>query len=284
MSPRNRSAASAPGRSWQTFPHFARKHQQLVLVASLILTLVGAAGVFTFSLSTPKAHAQGGTGATLPYVELEAHSATTNGTMLGPSYALGALASDAVDRQAVQLTQGQYVQFTLPQQANSMNLRYSIPDSSSGGGINASLSVYLNGVKQANDLQLTSRYSWVYGPPNFSNCNATDWSNTPSGTPRSGAPFSRLGYRSMSARNAWSKMSNRVGSSMCALRGFVQPTRSATAIWSPLLPDARWPHPSFLFTAEHPAPATDSIVLTVRHFWTGPGFTPQPATSALASN
>ncbi len=183
MSPRNRSAASAPGRSWQTFPHFARKHQQLVLVASLILTLVGAAGVFTFSLSTPKAHAQGGTGATLPYVELEAHSATTNGTMLGPSYALGALASDAVDRQAVQLTQGQYVQVTLPQQANSMNLRYSIPDSSSGGGINASLSVYLNGVKQANDLQLTSRYSWVYGPPNFSNCNATDWSNTPSGTP-----------------------------------------------------------------------------------------------------
>src|SRR5579884_1010893 len=122
-------------------------------------------------------------GATLPYVELEAHNATTNGTILGPDYRLGDVASDAVDRQAVQLTQGQYVQFTLPQQANSINLRYSIPDSSSGGGINAPLSIYINGVKQP-DLQLTSQYSWVYGPPNFANnCQVDDWSNSPGGTP-----------------------------------------------------------------------------------------------------
>ena len=78
---------------------------------------------------------------------------------------------------------GQSVEFTLPQQANSINLRYSLPDSSSGGGINASLSIYINGVKQAKDLQLTSQYSWVYGPPQFSNCQATDWSNAPGGTP-----------------------------------------------------------------------------------------------------
>jgi len=127
--------------------------------------------------------AVGGGGATLPYVEMEAHDATTNGTILGPDYTLGDLASDAVDRQAVELQgQGKYVQFTLPQQANSINLRYSIPDSSSGGGINASLSVYINGVKQANDLQLTSKYSWVYGQPGFSDCNSSDWSNTPGGT------------------------------------------------------------------------------------------------------
>ena len=83
----------------------------------------------------------------------------------------------------MQLTQGQSVQFTLPQQANSINLRYSLPDSSSGGGINASLSIYINGVKQSKDLQLTSQYSWVYGPPQFSDCNGTDWSNAPGGTP-----------------------------------------------------------------------------------------------------
>ena len=150
----------------------------LLLVISTIdvfITLPHTAAGATRSVAT------GGTGATLPYVELEAHSATTNGTIIGPSFTLGNLASDAVDRQAVQLTQGQYVQFTLPQQANSINLRYSIPDSSSGGGINASLSLYINGVKQP-DLQLTSQYSWVYGPPNFSNCNGTDWSNTPGGT------------------------------------------------------------------------------------------------------
>ncbi len=121
-------------------------------------------------------------GATLPYVELEASNASTNGTVVGPDYQLGDLASDAVDRTIVQLTQGKYVQFTLPQAANSINLRYSIPDSASGGGINASLSIYINGVKQANDLQLTSKYSWVYGQPSFSDCNANDWSNTPGGT------------------------------------------------------------------------------------------------------
>lgn len=123
-------------------------------------------------------------GATLPYVEMEAHNATTNGTVSGPDYQLGNLASDAVDRTIVQLTgTGKFVQFTLPQSANSINLRYSIPDSASGGGINASLSIYINGTKQANDLQLTSKYSWLYGAPDFSNCNGNDWSNTPGGTP-----------------------------------------------------------------------------------------------------
>lgn len=158
----------------------------LVLVVSTIgvfTTLPRMAGAASMNHSATTNAALGGTGATLPYVEMEAHNATTNGTILGPSFALGTLASDAVDRQAVQLTQGQYVQFTLPQQANSINLRYSLPDSASGGGINASLSIYINGVKQAKDLQLTSQYSWVYGPPNFSNCNGTDWSNTPGGTP-----------------------------------------------------------------------------------------------------
>src|SRR5579875_2850293 len=154
----------------------------------LFILVISVIGVFTTSSHATNAavaspNGIGGAGATLPYVELEAHKATTNGTILGPSYTLGTLADDAIDHQAVQLTQGQYVQFTLPQQANSINLRYSIPDSSSGGGINASLSIYINGVKQANDLQLTSQYSWVYGPPNFSNCNGTDWSNTPGGTP-----------------------------------------------------------------------------------------------------
>src|SRR5258707_5368853 len=148
----------------------------------MLILVISTIGVF-IALPHGANAALGGAGATLPYVEMEAHSATTNGTIIGPSYTLGDLASDGVDRQAVQLTQGQYVAFTLPQTANSINLRYSIPDLSSGGGINASLSIYINGVKQANDLQLTSKYSWVYGPPNFSNCNGTDWSNTPGGTP-----------------------------------------------------------------------------------------------------
>jgi len=158
----------------------------LILVIStmgVIATLPHNANAASMKQSNATTNAAlGGTGATLPYAELKAYNATTNGTISGVSYTLGSVAFDAVDHQAVQLTGGQYVQFTLPQQANAINLRYSIPDSSSGGGINASLSIYINGVKQSKDLQLTSQYSWLYGAPDFSNCNGTVWSNTPGGT------------------------------------------------------------------------------------------------------
>ena len=155
------------------------------LALILVLSIVGV--LFTFPRIVDAARiapssVTSGNGATLPYTELEAHNATTNGSIVGPDMNLGDLASDGVDRTIVQLTQGKYVQFTLPAAANSINLRYSIPDSSSGGGINAPLSIYINGTKQANDLQLTSKYSWVYGAPNFGDCNGNDWSNSPGGT------------------------------------------------------------------------------------------------------
>jgi Malectin domain/Pectate lyase superfamily protein len=166
--------------------------RNILAISIAFVLLLGTSSLFLFfphtadaslAMKTPSSAAvTGGSGATLPYVEMEAHSATTNGTILGPSYQQGSLASDAVDRTAVQLTSGQYVQFTLPQVANSINLRYSIPDASGGGGITAPISIYINGTKQPNDLQLTSKYSWVYGTPNFSDCNSNDWSNTPGGT------------------------------------------------------------------------------------------------------
>jgi hypothetical protein len=172
-----------------------RRNKVLGALITLVLTIstigvfatfphaANAAGLATTS-SASSSSVTGGAGATLPYTELEAHSATTNGTVIGPDFKYGDLAADAVDHTIVQLSgQGKYVQFTLPAQANSIDLRYSIPDASGGGGINASLSIYINGTKQSNDLQLTSKYSWVYGPPNFSNCNGTDWSNSPGGTP-----------------------------------------------------------------------------------------------------
>ncbi len=169
----------------------------LCVTCLLVISSIGAIATFphlTYAHNAAKAStsvksntrsnsASAAAGATLPYVEMEAHSASTNGTILGPDYQLGALASDAVDRTIVQLTQGKSVQFTLPQSANSINLRYSIPDAANGGGINASLSIYINGTKQANDLQLTSKYSWVYGQPSFSDCHANVWSKSPGGTP-----------------------------------------------------------------------------------------------------
>src|SRR5258708_36874208 len=92
----------------------------LILVISTIgvfTTLPRAANAASLNSSNNvvKNAAPGGTGATLPYVEMAAHQASTSGTILGPDYGLGNLASDAVDRQTVQLTQGKSVEFTLPQ-------------------------------------------------------------------------------------------------------------------------------------------------------------------------
>jgi hypothetical protein len=103
-----------------------------------------------------------GRGATLPYVEYEAEEATTNGVVIGPSTAFGNLAAEASARRAVRLeATGHKVEFRLDRPANSIVVRYAIPDASGGGGVNATLGLYVNGVRK--DLALTSRYAWTYG-------------------------------------------------------------------------------------------------------------------------
>ena len=136
----------------------------LVLVTSMLGVLANfhstanAARLASAQSNSSSANsATGGAGATVPYVEMEAHSAITNGTVVGPDFTYGDLASDAVDRTIVELVgQSKYVQFTLTAAANSIDLRYSIPDAAGGGGITAPLSIYINGTKQS-DLQLTSQ-------------------------------------------------------------------------------------------------------------------------------
>jgi hypothetical protein len=102
-----------------------------------------------------------GRGATLTYVEYEAEDMTTDGAQLGPSRTFGDVAAEASERRAVRLASvGQSVQFVNGSEANSIVVRYSIPD----GGSNywATLSVYVNGAARAH-LSVTSRYSWSYG-------------------------------------------------------------------------------------------------------------------------
>ena len=119
--------------------------------------------------------ATGGSGANLPYAEVLAQNSPTNGTVIGPSYTQGQLADEAIGREAVTLGSGQYVTFTTPVSTNSIDIRYSIPDSSSGSAYTAPLSLYINGTKQP-DLTLTNQYSWQYGSYPFTN------------TPSSGTP------------------------------------------------------------------------------------------------
>lgn len=86
-----------------------------------------------------------GRGATVGFVEQEAESAATNGTVIGPSTTAYTLPAEASGRSAVNLTPGQYVEFTLPRAANAITVRYSIPDAPTGGGITAPLAVSVNG-------------------------------------------------------------------------------------------------------------------------------------------
>jgi hypothetical protein len=102
-------------------------------------------------------------GATLPYDEYEAEAGTTNGTVIGPSTVIGNMAAEASGRMAVMLTStGQSVSIQSIHNANSIVVRYSIPDAPAGGGLTATVSVYVNG-SFLQKLNLTSRYSWFYG-------------------------------------------------------------------------------------------------------------------------
>ena len=97
-----------------------------------------------------------GTGASVPFTEYEAVNASTNGTVIGPSFAQGTLPSEATDREAVQLSSsGQYVKFTLTSAANAVDLHYAVPQGTSG-----TLSVYINGTFYK-ELPVTAAYSYI---------------------------------------------------------------------------------------------------------------------------
>jgi hypothetical protein len=110
-----------------------------------------------------------GRGANVPFVEQEAETAATNGTILGPSTTPYTLPAEASGRSAVQLTSaGQYVEFTLPKAANGLTLRYSIPDAPTGGGITAPIDLLVNG-RRVQSPTLTSQYAWLYNVYPFTN-------------------------------------------------------------------------------------------------------------------
>ncbi|TCM51210.1 glycosyl hydrolase family 28-related protein [Kribbella sp. VKM Ac-2568] len=110
-----------------------------------------------------------GRGAAVPFVEQEAESAFTTGEKIGPSREAYTLPAEASGRTAVRLTAaGQYVEFTLSRPANALTLRYSIPDTATGGGQRAPLDVKVDG-KRNQTMTLTSEYAWLYGMYPFSN-------------------------------------------------------------------------------------------------------------------
>jgi hypothetical protein len=132
--------------------------------------LVFVGGAF-LSPGVARAAVTGGTGASLPYVELQAENpatTSTNGTVIGPTSVYNTLADEASMRKAVTLTGSQYVQFTVPSSFNSVVVRYSIPDTSGGSVYSASMNMSINGGGNTT-LPLTNAYSWYYGGYPFTN-------------------------------------------------------------------------------------------------------------------
>ncbi len=109
-------------------------------------------------------------GAAVPWITYEAENMTSGGaTLLGPQYGPNLVASEASGRKCMELNgTGQYVEFTAQAAADSMVVRYSVPDTANGSGADYNLSLYTNGVLAA-VLPMTSRYSWLYGNYPFTN-------------------------------------------------------------------------------------------------------------------
>ena len=93
----------------------------------------------------------------------------TTGEKMGPKYDPSLVETESSGQKCVKLAAtGQYAEFSAKESANSFILRYSLPDSPDGGGIDSTISLYQNG-KLIQSVPITSRYSWLYGHYPFSN-------------------------------------------------------------------------------------------------------------------
>jgi len=110
-----------------------------------------------------------GIGADIPWSSYPAANMTTTGTVLGPRYAPFLVETESSSQKCVKLTAaGAYVEFTVAQPANTMVIRYSLPDSEDGRGVDSKLSIYRNGALLGT-VPITSKYSWLYGAYPFTN-------------------------------------------------------------------------------------------------------------------
>ncbi|GAA4800169.1 CARDB domain-containing protein [Streptomyces ziwulingensis] len=108
-----------------------------------------------------------GRGAAVPYTEYEAEDGRYQGTLLSAdarrTFGHTNFGTESSGRQSVRLdSTGQYVEFTSTTPANSVVVRASVPDAPSGGGADATISLYADGAF-VQKLTLSSRHSWLYG-------------------------------------------------------------------------------------------------------------------------
>jgi hypothetical protein len=110
-----------------------------------------------------------GCGADIPWTTYEAEEMKTTGSVLGPKYAPFLVETESSHQKCVKLAApGEFVEFTAQAQANAMIIRYNLPDSAKGGGINGTLRLTLNG-KLLKLIPISSHSAWLYGNYPFSN-------------------------------------------------------------------------------------------------------------------
>ncbi|MCW2914972.1 MAG: coagulation factor 5/8 type domain protein, partial [Actinomycetia bacterium] len=171
-------------------------------LAVIVVALVGTAWMSlapASAASHPSSSASGvaaapaataAAGATTPFTSYEAEAGTMGGgasavsLTSAPTTQYSSAALEASGHAYVHLSgTGQSVQWTntTSQSISFVNLRVSIPDAPSGGGIAATLNLYVNGTfRQA--LNLNSKQTWVYEGNN--NYNGSDNQNPADGFPR----------------------------------------------------------------------------------------------------
>ncbi|MGZ3662891.1 MAG: glycosyl hydrolase family 28-related protein [Ktedonobacterales bacterium] len=163
-----------------------------LVIAAVLVTMASGVAIAVRAQASPRATTASGPitvaaidpslvagrGAQLGIVQQEAENATTNGTKLPFDPSAYTLSGEASGRQAVQLTPGQYVAFTLTQRANAVTIRYALPDAPTGGGIDAPLTVSVDHNGSANThpqtVTLTSKYSYLYNQYPFTNDPTAD--------------------------------------------------------------------------------------------------------------
>ena len=120
-----------------------------------------------FSLLTCRA--QESPGAAIPWTTYEAEQMRTTGTTLGPAYGPYRVETESSGQRCVKLSaKSQYVEFTATADANSMVIRFSLPDDREGNGTSSTLGIYRNG-KLIRDETINSHYAWLYGKYPFTN-------------------------------------------------------------------------------------------------------------------
>ena len=129
---------------------------RLVFAALLLLGVTGPA--------LHRAHGQG-PGALMPYTRYESENGTRGGgaaLQQSPQFDQNDIASEASNQQYVSLSaNGSYVEWTLAEAMQGVNLRFTLPDDATGAGQHGKLGLYVNEVK-VQDIALSSYWAYQY--------------------------------------------------------------------------------------------------------------------------